>query len=235
MNETNSSSTNGSRPLPTNNGYKNGTHNSYNSLHSIDEDDEEDNDDTSLSTVVHKMQEYEELVTAFHSELQINHDELLSKDDVLWFFAELKWRFADIHRGVVTVSKEPTISNVQDNSEEWKNCLIGLVDELEYSIQKSKEEISDNNDKVEANLVDDESVAAMKRSYEEQLAAQSKRIEQLETDAVERDVQFAETQKKMKQDHHLIEEEKKKLSLSKDGTAARIRYLEIWCNLYKSN
>jgi len=226
MNETNSSSTNGSRPLPTNNGYKNGTHNSYNSLHSIDEDDEEDNDDTSLSTVVHKMQEYEELVTAFHSELQNNHDELLSKDDVLWFFAELKWRFADIHRGVVTVSKEPTISNVQDNSEEWKNCLIGLVDELEYSIQKSKEEISDNNDKVEANLVDDESVAAMKRSYEEQLAAQSKRIEQLETDAVERDVQFAETQKKMKQDHHSMEEEKKKLSLSKDGTAARIRYLE---------
>eukprot|EP00985_Skeletonema_marinoi_P002028 scaffold821_cov105-Skeletonema_marinoi.AAC.9 len=232
MNETNSSSTNGSRPLPTNNGYKNGTHNSYNSLHSIDEDDEEynddegHNDDTSLSTVVHKMQEYEELVTAFHSELQNNHDELLSKDDLLWFFEELKWRFADIHRGVVAASKEPMRSNVQDNCKEWKNCLIGLVDELEYSIQKSKEQISDNSDKVEANLVDNELVAAMKRSYEEQLATQSQRIEQLEADAVEREVQFSEMQKKMKQDHHSMEEEKRKLSLSKDGTAARIRYLE---------
>jgi len=228
MNETHSSSTNGSNPFPSNNGYKNGTHNSYNSLHSIDEDDEEDNDeeghndDTSLSTVVHKMQEYEELVTAFHSELQNNPDELLSKDDVLWFFEELKWRFADIHRGVVAASKEPLRSNVQDNCKEWKNCLIGLVDELEYSIQNSKEQISDNSDKVEANLVDNELVAAMK----EQLATQSQRIEQLEADAVERDVQFSEMQKKMKQDHHSMEEEKKKLSLSKDGTAARIRYLE---------
>ncbi len=222
INATNSSSNNAS------NGYKNGTHNSYNSLQSIDEDDEEDDihDTTSsLSNIVQNMQEYEELVTAFHSEQQTNHDEMLSKADVLWFFEELKWRFADIHRGVVAVSKGSLRSNVQDKSEEWKNCLIGLVDELEYSMQKAKEEISDNNDKVDTNIVD-QLVAAMKRSYEEQLAAQSQRIKQLEADAIEQEGYLAEMQEKMKQDYHLIEEEKKKIELSKDGTAARIRYLE---------
>eukprot|EP00986_Skeletonema_menzelii_P013146 scaffold7490_cov142-Skeletonema_menzelii.AAC.7 len=227
INETNSSSnSNGSSPLPSYNGYKNGTHHSYNSLHSIDEDEEDNNEEdhhipnTSLSNIVHKMQEYEELVTAFHSEQQNNRDEVLSKDDVLWFFEELKWRFADIIRGVVAVSKEP-----EDNSEEWKNCLIGLVDELEYSMQKTREQVDDNYDKHEANL-GDESVAAMKISYEEQLSSQSQRIEQLEADAVERERNIEELQEKIKQDWLLIEEEKKKLSLSKDGTAARIRYLE---------
>lgn len=223
--------TDGSDPLPSTNGYSNGTHHTYNPLESIDEDDEEEEDeaddipaDTSLSNIVHKMQEYEELVTAFHSEQQMNRDEVISKEDVLWFFEELKWRFADIHRGVVAVSKEePKGSNVQDSSEEWKNCLIGLVDELEYSMKKTKEQ---TNVKVKANLVDDESVAAMKLSYEEQLATQSQRIDQLEADALEQEGHFKEMQDKMTRDSLLIEEEREKLSLSKDGTAARIRYLE---------
>ncbi len=231
INETNSAPNGGSVPLPRSNGYSNGNHHTYNPLESIDEDDEEDDDeqddipaDASLPNIVHKMQEYEELVTAFHSEQQMNRDEVISKDDVLWFFEELKWRFADIHRCVVAVSKEePKGSNVPDNSEEWKNCLIGLVDELEYLMKKTKEKTNDN---VKANLVDDESVAAMKLSYEEQLATQSQRIQQLEADALERAAHFEEMQKKMKQDCQLIEEEKEKLSLRKDGTAARIRYLE---------
>lgn len=231
INETNSASNDndGSAPLPGSNGYSNGTHHSYNPLESIDEDDEEENDeeedpipDTSLSNIVHKIQEYEELVTSFHSEQQHNRDEVISKDDVLWFFEELKWRFADIHRGVVAVSEEPMGSNVSDN-EEWKNCLIGLVDELEYLMQNTKKE--QTNVKVKAN-VDDESVVAMKHSYEEQLAAQSQRIVQLETDALEQQAHFEEMKKKLKQDTLLIEEEKEKLSLSRDGTAARIRYLE---------
>jgi hypothetical protein len=213
--------------------YKNGTHNYYNSLHSIDEDDEEEDGDqaqinettSSLSNIVLSMQEYEELVTAFHLEQQNNQDEMLSKNDVLWFFAELKWRFADIHRGLVAVCKGALRTNVQENNDEWKNCLIGLVDELEYSMQKAKECISDNNDKVDTNI-DDELVTAMKRSYDEQLADQSKRISQLEADAIEREEFLVEMQKKMKQDYQLIEEVKKKIELSKEGTAARIRYLE---------
>ena len=234
---TNSSSNNNnngsSSHFPINNENKNnGTHHSYNSLQSIDEDDEEDDgeEDHNLSIIIQKMQEYEELVTAFHSEQKNNnHNDMLSKDDVLWFFEELKWRFADIHRGVVAVAKEPfrSSSNMLDNnSEEWKNCLIGLVDELEYPMQKAKEQIiSDNHEKIDSNI-DNESVAAMKCNYEEQLASKSHRIKQLEADAKKQEGYCSEMQNKMKQEYHLIEEEKEKLALSKDGTAARIRYLE---------
>ena len=240
----------------TSNGYKNnGSHHSYNSLHSIDEDDEEEDDgdeiiyntendaaaaatttfDISQSNLLNKMQEYEELVTSFHLEQQSNLDETMTKEDILWFFGELKWRFANIHNGVAKLSKEVLAGNnncdassktQQDNIQELKDCLTGLIDELNYSMQKTRENKSnDNNDAYQRNE-SNESVMAIKQRYEEQLASQKLRIQQLEKDAIDQEEHFSEIQKKMKNDYHLIEEEKRKLALSKDGTAARIRYLE---------
>lgn len=240
----------------TSNGYKNnGSHHSYNSLHSIDEDDEEEDDgddeddededeiidntekdaaadattfDISQSNLLNKMQEYEELVTSFHLEQQSNLDETMPKEDILWFFGELKWRFANIHHGVAKLSKEVLAGNnncdassktQQDNIQELKDCLTGLIDELNYSMQKTRENKSnDNNDVYQRE--------AIKQRYEEQLASQRLRIQQLEKDVTNQEEHFSEIQKKMKNDYHLIEEEKRKLALSKDGTAARIRYLE---------
>ena len=207
---------------------------SYNSLQSIDEDDEEvnidsDNDrknEISHSEMMQKMQEYEELVTAFHSEQQKNQEEFLSKDDVVWFFEELKWRFADINSGMSSVANVAIRSDVKDNREEWRKCLIGLVDELEYSMQQAKQEINDHLDKVETNVAADEMEAAMKSDYKERIAKYLQRIQQLEAETKDKDHAFTSKQEKIIQDRHFIEEEKKKLMLSKDGTAARIRYLE---------
>ena len=258
-------STNNTGGSSTNSGFKKhvGSHDSYNSLHSIDEDDEEeedkekeedydiDNDDneeqhieenTSPSNILQKMQEYEELVTSFHSEQQGNQDEMMSKDDVIWFFQELKWRFADIYRGVtVLVSKNHKSSKAADatllqqgnNCEEWKNCLIGLVDELEHLMQKMHDHSSMDNDVDESDEFN-KSVEDMRRSYEEQLAAQLRTIQQLEADAIELDEHYAEIQRKIQQDYHFLEEEKRKLSLSKDGTSARIKYLEDIINNQKT-
>ena len=191
--------------------------------------------DISQSNLLNKMQEYEELVTSFHLEQQSNLDETMTKEDILWFFGELKWRFANIHNGVAKLSKEVLAGNnncdassktQQDNIQELKDCLTGLVDELNYSMQKTRENKSnDNNDAYRRNE-SNESVMAIKQRYEEQLASQKLRIQQLEKDAIDQEEHFSEIQKKMKNDYHLIEEEKRKLALSKAGTAAWIRYLE---------
>ena len=251
----NSSFTN--TPNNTSNGYNNnnGSHHSYNSLHSIDEEEEEDDEDEDeiidntendvaaaattfgicLSNLLSKMQEYDELVTSFHLEQQSNPDETMTKEDILWFFGELKWRFANIHHGVAKLSKEVLTGNnncdassktQQDNIQELKDCLTGLVDELNYSMQKAREnKINDNNDACQRDE-SNESVMVIKQRYEEQLASQKLRIQQLEKDVKDQEEHFSGIQKKMKNDYHLIEEEKRKLALSKDGTAARIRYLE---------
>jgi hypothetical protein len=93
-------------------------------------------------------------------------------------------------------------------------------------MQKARENKSnDNNDAYQRNE-SNESVMAIKQRYEDKLASHKLRIHQLEKDAINQEEHFSEVQKKMKNDYHLIEEEKRKLALSKDGTAARIRYLE---------
>lgn len=242
-------------PTNTSNGYKNnGSHHSYNSLHSIDEDDEEEEEDDededkfidntendvatyeiSLSNLLSKMQEYEELVTSFHLEQHKNPDEFMTKEDILWFFGELKWRFANIHHGVASSSKEVLTTTTngdassktqQDNIQELKDCLTGLVDELNDIMQKARESKSNDNKDAYQKDESNESIMAIKQRYEEQLASQKLRIQQLEKDVIDQEEHFLAMKKKMKHDYHLIEEEKRKLALSKDGTAARIRYLE---------
>ncbi|KAL7455358.1 hypothetical protein ACHAWC_006902, partial [Mediolabrus comicus] len=114
----------------------------------------------------------------------------------------------------------------QDNIQELKDCLTGLVDELNYSMQKARENKSNDNNYAYQRNESNESVMAIKQRYEDKLASHKLRIQQLEKDAINQEEHFSEVQKKMKNDYHLIEEEKRKLALSKDGTAARIRYLE---------
>ncbi|KAL7549329.1 hypothetical protein ACHAWF_012599 [Thalassiosira exigua] len=73
-------------------------------------------------------------------------------------------------------------------------------------------------------LCDD--MEAMKRNYQEQIANKSQQIQNLESKIIEQEEYIAQIQKETQKDRQWIGEEKHKLALTKEGTMARIRYLE---------
>lgn len=103
---------------------------------------------TTNSATKEKMEEYHELVTEFHTEQQNSQDELIAKEDVLWFFDQLQWRFEEIRSGYEAEWKEWMEDSalavrgggvIKDNfnRKEWRECLMGLVDVVGRATEQS--------------------------------------------------------------------------------------------------
>eukprot|EP00579_Thalassiosira_antarctica_P009846 CAMPEP_0201914770 /NCGR_PEP_ID=MMETSP0903-20130614/4865_1 /ASSEMBLY_ACC=CAM_ASM_000552 /TAXON_ID=420261 /ORGANISM="Thalassiosira antarctica, Strain CCMP982" /LENGTH=506 /DNA_ID=CAMNT_0048450225 /DNA_START=104 /DNA_END=1621 /DNA_ORIENTATION=- len=85
-----------------------------------------------------RMHEYHELVSAFHSEQEshgdIDGEELISREDILWLFKELKWRFEDILSVFTDATSKKNDETPSDN-EEWKECLEGLANVVKKAMK----------------------------------------------------------------------------------------------------
>jgi len=212
-----------------------------------------------------RMHEYHELVTAFHSEQQSHGDldgeEFVSREDILWLFQELKLRFEDILRGYA-MERSKREDDAPSDNEEWRECLEGLVDVVTNAMSSNpsshqpsiyqqgdepidnlspsndthilQNEVSSLNQRLASfaahhketcrSLYDD--MEATKRDHQERLANKSQCIQNLESKISEQEEYIAQIQKEAQKDEQWIKEEKEKLSLSKEGTTVRIRYLE---------
>eukprot|EP00584_Thalassiosira_punctigera_P007289 CAMPEP_0172539346 /NCGR_PEP_ID=MMETSP1067-20121228/10552_1 /TAXON_ID=265564 ORGANISM="Thalassiosira punctigera, Strain Tpunct2005C2" /NCGR_SAMPLE_ID=MMETSP1067 /ASSEMBLY_ACC=CAM_ASM_000444 /LENGTH=611 /DNA_ID=CAMNT_0013325017 /DNA_START=111 /DNA_END=1946 /DNA_ORIENTATION=- len=218
--------------------------------------------------VQERMREYHELVTAFHSEHEshgdIDGEEMISREDILWLFQELKWRFEEILNAYTFERSMKKDDPTSDNEIDWKECLESLAKVVKKSmkpppfhetiLQKGDErideptlpndshdlqsEVSSLNQRLASfaaqhketcrALYDD--MEAMKRDFLEKIAIKSHCIQNLETKISEQEEYIAQIQKEAQKDKQWIKEEKRKLKLSKEGTSARIRYLEgmLW-------
>ena len=202
-----------------------------------------------------RMQDYLELVTEFHREQEsitdIDGDELFSHEDFLWLLHELKWRFEEINQSYV----EDRSSIQEESDEELKECLGGLADIVKKAMKRppsshgktgsqrdrqhiynssqtngthhSQNDVNKLNRRLASfamhhtetcgSLQDD--MEAMKRAYEDQITSKNASIQKLES-------RLTEQNEYLSQEKHWIHEEKQKLSMNKEGTAVRIRYLE---------
>jgi len=153
-----------------------------------------------------KMHEYYELVSAFcaeqesHSEL--DGEEMICRADVLWLLQELKWRYEEILNSYLSDESSNKTSSQLDTSE-WKTCMKGLVNILNKSIKATKSKDNHNTKDFQ-----NEIPPLNQHDLESKLKEQKEYISQ------------------MQKDKQWIDEEKQRLKLSKDGTDARIRYLE---------
>ena len=153
-----------------------------------------------------KMHEYYELVSAFcaeqesHSEL--DGEEMICRADVLWLLQELKWRYEEILNGFMNDESSRRKTSSQLDTSEWKKCMKGLVDILNKSIKAKPNNNHNTKD------LQNEIPSLNQNELESKLKEQNKYISQ------------------MQKDKQWIDEEKQRLKLSKDGTDARIRYLE---------
>ena len=154
-----------------------------------------------------KMHEYYELVSAFYTEQEshgeLEGEELICRADVLWLLQELKWRYEEILNGYMSDESSRKKTSSQLDTKEWKKCIKGLVDVLNKSIKATSSKDNHNTKDLQNDI-----------SSLNQHELESKLKEQ------------KEYKSKMQKDKQLVDEEKKRLTLSKDGTDARIRYLE---------
>ena len=154
-----------------------------------------------------KMNEYYELVSAFcaeqesHSEL--DGEEMICRADILWLLQELKWRYVEILNGYLSDESSNKTSSQLDTPE-WKDCMKGLVDVLNKSIKATSSKNKHNTKDLQNDI-----------SSLNQNELESKLKEQKD---------YISSQ--MQKDKQWIDEEKQRLRLNKDGTDARIRYLE---------
>ena len=151
-----------------------------------------------------KMHEYYELVSAFcaeqesHSEL--DGEEMICRADVLWLLQELKWRYEEILNGYMNDESSRKKTSSQLDTSEWKECIKGLVDVLNKSIKATSSKDNQNTQ--------NETSSLNQHDLESKLNEQKEYISQIQ------------------KDKQWIDEEKQRLRLNKDGTDARIRYLE---------
>lgn len=203
-------------------------------------------------TTREKMIEYQELVTAFHSEQQshgeIDGEEMISREDILWLLSELKLRFEDILNSWLKEEDEERLrkqNECQSDNTEFKECIEGLVgivkkitphdkpNGMEYLGNDKDEIVSSLNHRLASfaaqhkdtcqSLHDD--MEAMKRNYQEQLANKSACIKTLDSKIVDQQEYITQLQKE-RQDKQWIIEEKRRLQLKEEGMVQRIRYLE---------
>ncbi|KAL7464919.1 hypothetical protein ACHAXS_005247 [Conticribra weissflogii] len=267
---------------------------------------------TTISTATkEKMDEYHELVTEFHMEQRNAQDEVIAKEDVLWFFDQLQWRFEEIRRGYDAEWKEWMEASTVDvgngalhdtfDKKEWRKCLMGLVDFVGRATEQSSDsslsvidgegdnrtlcrkddaettldcnhplhnhhqqphrqqlaktpisprkhtersgnatirllqnEITHLNHRLSSfakhhndtcnSLYHD--METMKLNYEERICDMSSTISRLESELSEKNTCIARLQKENEHDRLMMEDVKSSLELTKEGTKARIKYLE---------
>jgi hypothetical protein len=205
-----------------------------------------------------RMHEYRELVTAFYSEQQshgdIDGEEYISREDVLWLLNELKWRYEDILDGY---ERERSGEEYEDSHRirELRECVESLANIVREGIehpahQNDRGRRGDPTIAEETHILHDEisslkqrltsfaqqvkeirsshldDTEAMKRDFNEQLENKSQIVQHLESKISEQEEYIARIQNETRQAQQLMQEEKHKLALSREGTAARIRYLE---------
>ena len=276
-------------------------------------DDDTNGEEVSNPTLtLERMEECHELVTAFHLEHQSDNEGVISRDDILWLFGELKLRFEDICRGY----KEERLKRLEamstkkkgcelDDADvtEWKECLMSLVEMIgkatkqlacpSYSLesehgfeetsqrrnlnhtnnkqkddheerqspqqftavqqmhekapaQKSVERLgtpairmlqneitklnhrivslSNHHNETCNSLYED--METRKHEFEEQIYTISQKVKSLESKLLDRENFIVQLQEKNRLDHELLQGERKKVEMGKEGTQARIKYLE---------
>ncbi|KAL9184254.1 hypothetical protein ACHAXT_002340 [Thalassiosira profunda] len=180
-----------------------------------------------------RMREYHQLVSAF----------CLEQDGV----HELKRRFNEVFIEERLKGEESPVGD----RKEWKECLSGLVDVAQSAVKQTapspaptsvdkmdpyilQQEVASLNQRLVSfaaqhketvrSLSDD--MDAMKRDHSEQIAQKSQRIQNLEAKLSEQEEFISRRQSETQSDEQWIKEEKQRLELSKEGSTARIRYLE---------
>jgi len=165
------------------------------------------NTSNDTTTTQEKMNEYYELVSAFcaeqesHSEL--DGEEMICRADVLWLLQELKWRYEEILNSYLSDESSNNKTSSQHDTSEWKECIKGLVDVLNKSIKATSSKNNHNTKGLQNDIS-----SLNQHNLESKLKEQNEYI------------------LKIQKDKQWIDEEKQRLMLSKDGTDARIRYLE---------
>jgi hypothetical protein len=218
-----------------------------------DDDDGDDDDDNGPSSKVasnnvidnQRMQEYQELVTAFYTEQKLHSDldgeELVPREDIVWLLHELKWRYEEILTNYELRQEEQESNNSLDECNEWAELVKELVSVLKKVVKlsppvtqnddadcsyptedgnKRREQPSYNShQQTEANQSNVEIMEKMKRDYRDQIANMSQLVSDLESKLIDQE----DEQQKLQM---TIEEERQSYALSTEGTIARIRYLE---------
>lgn len=210
------------------------------------------NEECNQKLFTQQMQDYHLLLAAFHSEQQSHASDVICREDVLWLFEELERRFEELRRGY----EQSMSSSVGDLSaindiDEWKECLMGLADivskSTDYSFNHSTDHtIHDNNihtlqeevrslrqrlDSSELhhseayNFLND-NMESLKRSHKKQLDDKCEVIERLRSEIAGREESIAQMKHHLQQEQQWLETEKRNLQFTKEGSAARIRYLE---------
>jgi hypothetical protein len=199
----------------------------------VDDDDDDDDDDNGPSSKVasnnvidnQRMQEYQELVTAFYTEQKLHSDldgeELVPREDIVWLLHELKWRYEEILTNYELRQEEQESNNSLDECNEWAELVKELVSVLKKVVKLSRREQPSYNShqQTEANQSNVEIMEKMKRDYRDQIANMSQLVSDLESKLIDQE----DEQQKLQM---TIEEERQSYALSTEGTIARIRYLE---------
>ena len=192
-----------------------------------------------------RMQEYQELVTAFYTEQKVHSDldgeEFVPREDIVWLLHELKWRYEEILTNYELRQEEQESNNSLDECNEWAELVKELVSALKKVVKlsppvtqnddadcsyptedgnKRREQPSYNShQQTEANQSNVEIMEKMKRDYRDQIANMSQLVSDLESKLIDKE----DEQRKLQM---AIEEERQSYALSAEGTTARIRYLE---------
>ena len=179
-----------------------------------------------------QMKEYHELATAFYTEQQahseLDGEEFVPREDIVWLLHELKWRYEDI----LTNYERRKVQRNNSDIDEWKDCVNDMVtimkkvaiasdyhDDGGINVKLREQSSYISHQHTETNHSNSQGMEKMKREYHDQIANMSQLISELESKLL---VQGNE-QRTLQE---AIEEERQKMALSNEGTFARIRYLE---------
>jgi hypothetical protein len=183
----------------------------------------------------------------------LDGEELVPREDVSWLLNELRWRYVDILDGY---EKERSMDHDNSHHDrELRECIENLAGIVRKAIEFPPHR-NDCGRRIDPSIADDtrilrdeisslnqrlasfarqhkevcsshyDDVEAMKRDFLEQLENKTQFARHLESKMSEQEEYIARIQIEAQQARQSMEEEKRKLALSKEGTSARIRYLE---------
>jgi hypothetical protein len=188
------------------------------------------------------------------SHADLDGEELIPRLDVSWLLNELRWRYEDILDGYEEERRSG--EEERDNSHhdrELRECVESLAGIVRKAIESPPAHRNDRDHRSDPSIADDErdeisslnqrlasfalqhmeicsshydDVEAMKRDFLEQLENKSQFAQHLESKISEQEEYIVRIQNEAQMARQSMEEEKRKLAMSKEGTSARIRYLE---------
>lgn len=190
------------------------------------------------------MIEFQNLLEAFYIEQQQNN----ATHDVIWLFEELEWRFEEIKRGYEaerfhweSSSNANTGESKNVNMNEWRACLIELIDAVtiqNMNVHPSSEDVIQEVADLQQQLSSlsiihkqkcldcNQEIEAMKQNHRESSEQMSKTAEELNTKLSEKDNIIMQLHQDIEAQNNQLLHERQSSCINEESMTARIKYLE---------